>query len=75
MDVKIGITDNGRELSVNVPGTPEEIEKQVSASVDQGAVLTLIDDKGRRVIVPAAKIAYVEVGPADSRRVGFSVGE
>lgn len=75
MDVKIGITDNGRELSVNVPGTPEEIEKQVSASVDQGAVLTLIDDKGRRVIVPAAKIAYVEVGPADSRRVGFAVGE
>lgn len=71
MDVKIGITDNGREVTVSMNASPEEIEKQVSASLQSDKTLTLVDDKGRRVIVPSAKIAYVEIGPADSRRVGF----
>jgi hypothetical protein len=35
-------------------------------------VLHLIDKRGRQVLIPAAKIAYVEVGSADDgRRVGF----
>ncbi len=71
MDVKVGITDNGREVTVAMEATPEEIEKQVSAALQSDKTLTLIDEKGRRVMVPSAKIAYVEIGPADSRRVGF----
>ncbi len=74
MDVKIGIADNGRELTVAVASSPEEVEQQVTAALQGETVLSLMDDKGRRVIVPTARIAYVEVGPADSRRVGFSVG-
>lgn len=73
MDVKIGIADNGRELTVSVTDAPEEIEKQVSAALRGEATLSLVDDKGRRVIVPTARIAYVEIGPADGRRVGFAV--
>jgi hypothetical protein len=35
-------------------------------------MLWLTDRKGRRVGVPAAKLAYVEIGSAsDERRVGF----
>jgi hypothetical protein len=35
-------------------------------------VLWLTDKKGRRVGVPVAKVAYIEVGaPAADRRVGF----
>ncbi|MGO2031181.1 MAG: DUF3107 family protein [Glutamicibacter ardleyensis] len=30
------------------------------------------DPKGREVLVPAAGIAYVEVGPEETRRVGFA---
>jgi hypothetical protein len=37
-------------------------------------VLALTDDKGRRFLVQAARIAYVEIGAADVRRVGFGVG-
>jgi hypothetical protein len=37
-------------------------------------VLGLTDDKGRRFLVNSAKIAYVEIGAADSRRVGFGIG-
>jgi hypothetical protein len=36
------------------------------------SVLWLTDRKGRRVGVPAAKLAYVEIGsPNEERRVGF----
>ncbi len=34
-------------------------------------VLTLVDDKGRRVLVPADKLAYVEIAESEQRRVGF----
>jgi hypothetical protein len=37
-------------------------------------VLALTDDKGRRFVVSSSKIAYVEIGVADSRRVGFGIG-
>ena len=73
MDVKIGIADSGRELTVSVTGTPDEVQQQVSDALQGDSNLTLTDEKGRRVIVPTAKIAYVEIGPADGRRVGFSV--
>ena len=73
MDVKIGIADSGRELTVSLTGTPDEVQQQVSDALQGGSTLTLTDEKGRRVMVPTAKIAYVEIGPADSRRVGFSV--
>ena len=39
------------------------------------ASLALTDEKGRRFLVQTAKIAYVEIGAADVRRVGFGVGE
>ena len=37
-------------------------------------MLGLTDDKGRRFVVNSTKIAYVEIGVADSRRVGFGIG-
>jgi hypothetical protein len=42
------------------------------AIADPDGLLTLIDEKGRRVIVPSAKIAYVEIAEATQRRVGFT---
>lgn len=75
MEVKIGVTDSHRELVVSSSSTADEIEEQVADAIAESqGLLKLVDDKGRRVVVPAAKIAYVEIDPADSRRVGFAVG-
>lgn len=75
MEVKIGVTDSPRELTFNSTQTPEAIDKLVTDAVDKGSgLLALTDDKGRRFLVQVAKIAYVEIGAADSRRVGFGVG-
>jgi hypothetical protein len=34
-------------------------------------LLVLSDDKGRQVMVPADKVAYVELGESETRKVGF----
>lgn len=73
MDITIGIAENGRQLLVSTDAAPESVEQQVTEAL-AGGVLSLTDDKGRRVIVPSDKIAFVEIGPADSRRVGFVSG-
>ncbi|MEB3982191.1 DUF3107 domain-containing protein [Mycobacterium sp. 663a-19] len=75
MEVKIGITDSPRELIFSSAQTPGEVEDLVSAALREGAgLLSLSDDKGRRFLVQTDKIAYVEIGAADARRVGFGIG-
>lgn len=73
MDITIGIAEHGRQLTLSVEQDQDAIEKQVTEAL-AGSVLTLADDKGRKFIVPTAKIAFVEIGAADSRRVGFGSG-
>lgn len=74
VDVRIGVTQAPRELSVEVE---DESRDDVRANVDaalSGAVdvLWITDKRGRDIGVPAAKIAYVEVGSAEGdRRIGF----
>jgi hypothetical protein len=75
VEVKIGITDSPRELVFNSAQTPDEVEELVAAALREGAgLLSLSDEKGRRFLIHTAKIAYVEIGAADARRVGFGIG-
>jgi len=43
----------------------------VSTAVANGSALVLGDDKGRTVLVPGDKIAYVEIGASERGRIGF----
>ena len=75
MEVKIGITDSPRELVLSSTQTPAEVEELVAAAVRDGSgLLSLSDERGRRFLIQSAKIAYVEIGVADARRVGFGIG-
>lgn len=72
MEVKIGVQHAGRELALESAQSPAEVEKLVSeALATDGGILTLVDEKGRRVIVPVERLAYVEIAESESRRVGF----
>jgi Protein of unknown function (DUF3107) len=71
MEVKIGVQHAPRELVVETGQSAEEIEKLLDAAVADGGVLSLTDHKGRKVLVPADRIAYVELGGGVSGQVGF----
>jgi hypothetical protein len=75
VEVKIGITDSPRELVLSSAQTPAEVEELVAAALRDGSnLLSLSDERGRRFLIQGAKIAYVEIGVADARRVGFGIG-
>lgn len=74
MDIRIGIVQSMKELDVELPedANRDEIMKEVEAALGSDKVLWLTDRKGRRVGVPASRIAYVEFAtPASERIVGF----
>jgi Protein of unknown function (DUF3107) len=75
VEVKIGIADSSRELVVSSDRTPDEVQELVDEALGSpDGLLRLADDKGRRYVVRAAQIAYVEIAPEDVRRVGFAIG-
>ncbi|MFI1469477.1 DUF3107 domain-containing protein [Streptomyces wuyuanensis] len=72
MEVKIGVQHAPREIVLESGQTAEEVEQAVAdALAGKAQLLSLTDDKGRKVLVPADRIAYVELGEPTTRRVGF----
>ena len=74
MEVKIGVQYAARELVFESNDTADDVSKAVADAVQSGGLLSLTDDRGRRIVVPADKIAYVEIGETVERRVGFGAG-
>jgi len=71
VEVRIGIQMAPRELVVDTAASAEEVEHALTAALADGKVFALADQKGSTVLVPADKIAYVELGSAEQRRIGF----
>lgn len=70
MEVKIGVQQAARELSIDVDLSADEIQNAVDQALN-GGVLALSDAKGRRVVVPGDKVAYVDISTSVSGQVGF----
>ena len=72
MEVKIGVQHANRELVLESEQSPDEVQEAVAQALSgKTGLLQLTDEKGRRVIVPADRLAYVEIGEASIRKVGF----
>ncbi|MFF2507308.1 DUF3107 domain-containing protein [Streptomyces sp. NPDC058067] len=72
MEVKIGVQHAPREIVLESGQTAEEVESAVAeALTGKAQLLTLEDDHGRKVLVPAERLAYVEIGEPTVRKVGF----
>jgi Protein of unknown function (DUF3107) len=71
VEIKIGIQSVPRELVVETTAAMDEVERLLTQAVADGTVFVLSDDKGGKLMVPADKIAYVEFGGNEPRRVGF----
>ena len=71
VEIKIGVQNVAREIVVESKQSPDEVEALVTAALTEGGLLNLVEDSGRRVIVPVATIGYVDVGAARKGSVGF----
>jgi hypothetical protein len=74
MEVKIGIQSIPRELVVDTDATAAEVEGELAAALtaqDGKGIFTLTTQKGGRILIPADKIAFVELSTDSARRVGF----
>ena len=71
MDIKVGIQHVSREVVVDSSETAKDIETAFSSALADNTVLRLTDAHGRQVLIPADKIAYIDLGEENARRVGF----
>ncbi|MFL6022439.1 MAG: DUF3107 domain-containing protein [Marmoricola sp.] len=71
MEVKIGVQNANRELTIDTDLDAGGVEEQVRQALADGGALALTDSKGRRVIVPVATLAYVEISTSTVGQVGF----
>jgi hypothetical protein len=73
VEVKIGIQSVPRELNVETESSAEDVEAALKEAVAaEAGIFVLTDAKGGKVLVPAEKIAYLEFGGTEPRRVGFN---
>ena len=73
MEVKVGIQHVNREIVVESSESAVNIEKELLSSIADGGdgVFTLTDERGRKVLIPVRKSAYVDLGEENARHVGF----
>jgi hypothetical protein len=73
VEVKIGVADTAREILLTSDLSPDEVEALVADALkNPQGTLVMVDAKGARYVIPSARVAYVEIGKADVRRVGFA---
>ncbi|MBJ7904386.1 MULTISPECIES: DUF3107 domain-containing protein [unclassified Streptomyces] len=72
MEVKIGVQHAPREIVLESGQSVDEVERLVAeALAGKSPLLSLVDERGRKVLVPADRLAYVEIGEPTVRKVGF----
>ncbi|MGH3476523.1 MAG: DUF3107 domain-containing protein [Nocardioidaceae bacterium] len=71
MEVKIGVQHANRELVLESSDSRDDVLAAVQKALDDGGLLELLDAKGRTVVVPSDRLAYIEIGEEGSRRAGF----
>ncbi len=71
MEIKVGIQHVNREIVVETTDSAADIETSLANAMSQETFFTVTDERGRKVLIPAAKIAYVDLGEENARHVGF----
>jgi Protein of unknown function (DUF3107) len=71
VEIKIGIQHVNREIVLETKESAADIEKELLSSIGGDGVFTLADERGRKVLIPVGKIAYVDLGEENARHVGF----
>jgi hypothetical protein len=71
VEIKVGIQHVAREIVLETPDSPDSIEQALEQALAKDSFFAVTDERGRKVLIPASKIAYVDLGHEGSRHVGF----
>jgi hypothetical protein len=73
VEIKVGIQHVTREIVVETTKSAADVQKAFEDAIDGNGtgVFALTDEHGRKVLIPADRIAYVDIGEENARRVGF----
>ncbi len=71
MEIKIGIKQATRELTVDTEQSAAQIEEALRTALADEGLLVLSERKGRKVLIPADRVAYIDLGQENVRPVGF----
>jgi hypothetical protein len=72
MQIRIGVQSVPKELVVETSLSADEVEEEIARAVrEEGGIFSIRDSNGGRVVVPSAKLAYVEIGESGPKSVGF----
>ena len=71
MEVRIGISEVAREVTLRTETSADDLVERLGTAVAENSLFEVMDAQGRRVVVPASKVAYLDLGSSDVRAVGF----
>lgn len=71
MEIRIGIQHSPREIVIESEEKTDGLLERLTDAVAKGTPVTLVDDKGRTVLIPGDKVTYAEISTEEPRRVGF----
>jgi Protein of unknown function (DUF3107) len=72
MQVRIGVQYVPKELVVETDQSADEVQQALANALNEGHSLFVIqDERGGRIVVPADRLAYLEIEESESRQVGF----
>jgi len=71
VEIKVGIQQINRELVIETSESAVDVENSFAEAVAKGGLLTLTDERGRKVLIQASSIGYLDVGEENTRHVGF----
>lgn len=74
MEVRIGVQNITHDIVFESDSEPADLADVITGAWASDEMITLHDAKGRRILIPSDKIAYIELGPPTRGQVGFGVG-
>jgi 4-hydroxy-3-methylbut-2-en-1-yl diphosphate synthase IspG/GcpE len=71
-EIRIGVADSSAELNIESELAADKVQALVHEALKSDTPLVLTDTRGKQTIIAAKKIAFVEVGESQVRKVGFA---
>lgn len=71
MEIKVGIKQVTREIVVDTSASADDVAEAFTKALTDDGLLTLTDTYGRKVLIPASAVGYLDLGEENARPVGF----